>query len=56
MPLKIRKQPNKPLYKVYDNGKPLSKKGMSMEMAERQKLAVTISKFRKSKKPLKPMV
>lgn len=43
MPLRIRKMPNKNLYKVYDNGKPLSKKGLSKKVAEKQKIAVQIS-------------
>jgi hypothetical protein len=45
--LTIRKQPNKPLYKVYDEGRPLSLKGISKTMAERQKTAVILSELRK---------
>lgn len=58
--LTIRKQPNVPLYKVYDEGRPLSKKGISKTMAERQKTAVILSELRKQgvippAKPMKPM-
>jgi hypothetical protein len=45
--LKIRKQPNVNLYKVYDEGKALSKKGLSKPMAERQRTAVMLSGLRK---------
>jgi len=51
--LKIRKQPNVDLYKVYTivqgrkpEMRPLSKKGMSKKMAERQLTAVHLSELR----------
>jgi hypothetical protein len=55
--LKIRKQPNVNLYKVYDEGKALSKRGLSKPMAERQRTAVILSGLRKqgSIPPIKPM-
>ena len=50
MPYRIRKLPNKDLYKVYsENGTPLSKKGLSKTQAERQKTAATLSYLRKEK-------
>jgi hypothetical protein len=48
--LKIRKQPNVNLYKVYDEGRPLSKKGIPKAMAEKQKTAVILSELRKAGK------
>jgi hypothetical protein len=55
--LTIRKQPKSPLYKVYDEGRPLSKKGLSKTMAERQRTAVILSELRKQGRipPIKPM-
>ena len=55
--LTIRKQPKSTLYKVYDEGRPLSKKGISKTMAERQKTAVILSELRKAGRipPIKPM-
>lgn len=50
MPYKIRKLPKKNLYKVYDNkGVALSKKGMTKENAQKQIVAVYLSKERKKK-------
>lgn len=47
MPYRIRKLPNKPLYKVYSqSGTPLSKKGLTKRQAERQKTAATLSDLR----------
>ena len=44
MPYRIRKQPNKNLYKVYSqSGKPLSKKGLTMKQAVKQRIAVSIA-------------
>lgn len=45
--LTIRKQPKSTLYKVYDEGRPLSKKGIPKARAERQKTAVILSELRK---------
>jgi hypothetical protein len=45
MPYKIRKLPNKHLYKVYDTkGKSLSYKGMTYKNARKQIIAVHLSK------------
>lgn len=47
MPYRVRKLPNKDLYKVYSkDGTPLSKKGLSKTMAEKQKVAATLSDLR----------
>ena len=44
MPYTIRKQPNKRLFKVYSkSGRPLSKKGLPLKTAQRQKIAATLS-------------
>ena len=44
MPYRIRKQPNKNLYKVYSqSGTPLSKKGLTMKQAIKQKIAASIA-------------
>jgi len=55
--LTIRKVPGKSLYRVLDEGRPLSKKGISKTMAEKQKTAVILSELRKMGrvKPMKPM-
>lgn len=51
MPYRLRKLPNKDLYKVYSkDGTPLSKKGLSKTQAEKQKIAVTLSELRKEGK------
>ena len=51
MPYRIRKQPNKSLYKVYSqSGTPLSKKGLSLAKAKKQLTAVNISYAKKSGK------
>ena len=51
MPYRIRKLPNKDLYKVYSkDGTPLSKIGLSKTQAEKQKIAVTLSELRKEGK------
>jgi len=43
MPYRIRKQPNKPTYKVYsESGTPLSNKGLSFDRAKKQLTAVNI--------------
>ncbi len=50
MPYRIRKQPNKPLYKVYSSdGKPHSKKGLPLSRAKRQLTALNIA-YSKNKK------
>jgi hypothetical protein len=57
MPYKLRKMPNKDLYKVYSqDGTPLSKKGLSKTQAERQKTAATLSDLRQEGRipPRKP--
>ena len=47
MPYRIRKQPLQPLYKVYGkSGNPLSKKGLSLDIARKQKIAATLSDLR----------
>jgi hypothetical protein len=47
MPYRIRKQPLQPLYKVYGkSGNPLSKKGLSLSKAKKQKIAATLSDLR----------
>jgi len=53
--LTFRKQPKSPRYKVYDEGRPLSKKGLSKTMAERQRTAVMLSELRKRDPPMKPV-
>lgn len=51
MPYKLRKMPNKNLYKVYSqDGTPLSKKALSKTQAEKQKIAVTLSELRQENK------
>jgi len=51
MPYRIRKLPNKPLYKVYGaDGTPHSKAGLSLKMAEKQKIALTLAHLRKKAK------
>ena len=58
MPYKIRKMPNKDLFKVYsESGTPLSKKGLSKTQAEKQKTAATLSDLRQEGKipPRKPV-
>jgi hypothetical protein len=51
MPYKIRKLPNKPLYKVYsETGRPLSKKGLSLKKARAQKTAATLTELGIKKK------
>jgi hypothetical protein len=51
MPYKLRKMPNKDLYKVYsESGTPLSKKGLSKTQAEKQKTAATLSDLRQEGK------
>ena len=58
MPYKLRKMPNKDLYKVYSqDGTPLSKKGLSKTQAEKQKTAATLSDLRQEGKipPRKPV-
>lgn len=51
MPYRIRKLPNKDLFKVYsESGTPLSKKGLSKTQAERQKTAATLSDLRQDGK------
>ena len=46
MPYRIRKLPNKPLYKVYsESGTPLSKKGLSLIKAKAQKTAATLTEL-----------
>lgn len=51
MPYKIRKLPNKPLYKVYsESGKPLSKKGLSLKKAKAQKIAASLTELGIKKK------
>ena len=48
MPYRIRKLPNKHLYKVYDTkGKSLSYKGMTYKNAKKQIIAVHLSKVRR---------
>ena len=48
MPYKIRKMPNKELWKVYgEDGKPHSKRGLTKRMAERQKTALDLAHLRK---------
>lgn len=48
MPYRIRKLPNKYLYKVYDKaGKSLSYKGMSYKNARKQIIAVHLSNVRR---------
>lgn len=48
MPYKIRKQPNQKLYKVYGkSGNPLSKKGLSLSKAKKQRTAAILSELRK---------
>jgi hypothetical protein len=50
MPYRIRKQPNKQLYKVYgEDGKAHSKKGLSLATAKRQLTALNIAHNRKTK-------
>ena len=58
MPYRIRKLPNKDLFKVYSqDGTPLSKKGLSKAQAERQKTAATLSDLRQEGRipPRKPV-
>jgi hypothetical protein len=43
MPYTIRKQPNIPMYKVYSNGRPLSIKPLTKEMARKQQIAVSLA-------------
>lgn len=44
---RIRKMPNQELYKVYgESGNPLSKKGLSKTMAEKQRIAANLSNLR----------
>jgi hypothetical protein len=51
MPYKIKKLPLKPLYKVYsESGTPLSKKGLTKKMAERQLIAANLSNLRQEGK------
>jgi hypothetical protein len=51
MPYRLRKMPNKNLFKVYSqDGTPLSKKGLSKTQAEKQKIAVTLSDLRQEGK------
>ena len=51
MPYRIRKLPNKNLFKVYsESGTPLSKKGLSKTMAQAQKVAATLSDLRQEGK------
>lgn len=51
MPYRIRKLPNKDLFKVYSqDGTPLSKKGLSKTQAEKQKTAATLSDLRQKGK------
>ena len=51
MPFRIRKLPNKDLFKVYsESGTPLSKKGLSKTAAEKQKVAATLSYLRQERK------
>lgn len=57
--LRIRKLPNKNLYKVYgETGRPLSEQGLSKKMAEKQATAVRLSELRQmgripERKPMK---
>ncbi len=44
--LQIHKMPGKNLYKVYTPNGPLSEKGMSKVMAQKQKTAVILSNLR----------
>ena len=47
MPNRIRKMPNKELWKVYGkSGVPFSNKGLSKKMAEKQLVAVNLSELR----------
>jgi hypothetical protein len=51
MPYRVRKMPNKDLFKVYsESGTPLSKKGLSKTQAEKQKTAATLSDLRQEGK------
>lgn len=51
MPYRVRKMPNKELWKVYsEDGTPLSKKGLPKNVAEKQKTAATLSYLRKEGK------
>jgi hypothetical protein len=46
MPYRIRKLPNKKLYKVYSqSGKPLSKKGLTLKEAQKQRTAVNLTEL-----------
>lgn len=47
MPYNIRKLPNQSKYKVYKDGRALSKKGLSLKTAKAQKTAVILSELRK---------
>jgi len=55
MPYTIRKQPNIPMYKVYSNGRPLSIKPLTKEMARKQQIAVSLEEgiYPKKKKVTK---
>lgn len=56
MPYTIRKQPNIPMYKVYSNGRPLSIRPLTKEMARKQQIAVSLAEGiypKKSKKAKK---
>ena len=47
MPFLIRKMRNKPLFKVYSNGKAHSSYGLTRPVAEKQLLALRISEYQK---------